>query len=402
MDIPTIPGSWYTVASSTTCKITDTATGTPLGTADAGSYSFQAQGNLTTLSDDSALYSKSNFKSAPAALMALGLLGGGSSAPTLPAGYIAAEFLETTNTKIQVPFSFDLSQDDVRVEMETSISFGSIQREGYFKGSNSLTIGQYYEKFSVTLGGGQGTESDDLTVGDFYKVWCVFSSQGYFFGSGTTVWYSKVQNYKNNVPFYELFRSDTWQWRTKRKWWKAYKNQELQFDLIPALDLQGRPVFYNKVDKTEYGNSGTGTLIVGFTISQALKLSTLPAIGGTLNISLPEGYDADPAVTDAISTATANGWNITIQTYTPEAAAAAATFARRRIWVRQTPSEFGSYVDASGNRFAVEWCVAMSNTDGSEPDSHGYELFRSVDAAVDFWQLTPYIDPEAESLTDNP
>lgn len=325
-------------------------------------------------------------------------IGGVGVISELPAGYIAAEFLETNNTKIQVPFSFNLSQDEVRVEMETSVSNNSIiQREGYFKDSNSLTIGQYNKQFSVTVGGSIGSESADLTVGAFYKVWCNFSSQGYSFGSGTTVWNSKVQNYKNNVPFYELYRSDTWQWWTKRKWWRAYKNKELQFDLIPAIGLQGRPVFYNKVDRTEYGNSGTGSLIVGFTLPQARKLGKLPATGGTLTISLPTGYDSNADVMVALETARSKGWTLTIQNYTPEnAVAGASTFAFRRVWVRKTQDDNGTYVDADGSRWLVEWCVDMLTPDGSTPDAHGYELFRSVEAALAYWELAPYVDPEVE------
>ena len=38
----------------------------------------------------------------------------------------------------------------------------------------------------------------------------------------------------------------------------------------------------------------------------------------------------------------------------------------------------------------------MLTPDGSEPDAHGYEPFRSVEAAVEYWGLTPYVDPEAE------
>lgn len=389
--------TWYVVEGTAGATVTNPSTNRVIATIEDGKQtSFYATTPYVLASDDSVSVYKSTFNSAPVKLRLLGLLGGGESASALPRGYLEAEFLETTNTKIQVPFSFDLSQDEVRVEMETSISHHSIQREGYFKDSNSLTIGQYYKKFSVTLRGGQGTESADLTVGAFYKVWCIFSGQGYSFGSGTTVWYSKVQNYTNNVPFYELFRSDTWQWRTKRKWWKAYKNKELQFDLIPALDLQGRPVFYNKVDKTEYGNSGTGVLIVGFTISQAVKLSTLPATGGTLTVSLPTGYESDAGVMTALETARANGWTLTVQTY--EAETAAATFGMRRIWVRKTADANGMYVDTDGKRWHVDWCVEMYTPDNSTPDMHGYEMFRSVDAAVTYWELTPWVDPEAEKL----
>lgn len=241
----------------------------------------------------------------------------------LPRGYIAAEFLESTgNAKIQVPFSFSLSQDEVRVEMETSISLGnvSIQREGYISGTNSLTIGQYNKQFSVTVGNGTGTESTDLIVGAFYKVWCNFTGQGYSFGSGTTVWNSKVQNYNNNVLFYNLFNADL-PWQTKRKWWKAYKNQKLQFDLIPALDSQGQPIFYNKVDGTAYGNTGTGSFIVGMTVSQARYLRNLPVVeSGALTVSLPWEAQYDTGVQNALSIAAARGWTITVQYRDPEVA----------------------------------------------------------------------------------
>ena len=43
-----------------------------------------------------------------------------------------------------------------------------------------------------------------------------------------------------------------------------------------------------------------------------------------------------------------------------------------------------------------------STPDDSTPDMHGYELFRSVEAATEYWGLEPYVDPawEEELLTE--
>ena len=173
------------------------------------------------------------------------------------------------------------------------------------------------------------------------------------------------------------------------------------FDLIPAITPTGEPAFYNKVDGAVYGNSYTGTLTVGMTCKQALKLAELPAGGGSLTVSLPTGYESDAGVQAALEAAAAKGWDITERTYEAEASAV-ATFGMRRIWVRRTQNENGMYVDSDGKRWQVDWCVGMHNHDGSTPEAHGYELYRSVDAAVSYWELEPWVDPEAENLlTEN-
>ena len=87
-----------------------------------------------------------------------------------------------------------------------------------------------------------------------------------------------------------------------------------------------------------------------------------------------------------------NGWVITIQTYETEAGAA-STFALRRVWVRKHIEEQGSYVDPNGSRWQVEWCVDIV---GADPEQEGYEMFRSVEAAVEHWSLTTWVDPGLE------
>jgi hypothetical protein len=54
-------------------------------------------------------------------------------------------------------------------------------------------------------------------------------------------------------------------------------------------------------------------------------------------------------------------------------------------------------VASDGTRWLVEWCVDVI---GADPESLGYERYRSVDAAVAYWELTPYVDPNAEELSN--
>jgi hypothetical protein len=68
----------------------------------------------------------------------------------------------------------------------------------------------------------------------------------------------------------------------------------------------------------------------------------------------------------------------------------------RRIWVRKNQDENGSYVDTNGNRFQVEWCVEIYSPENKTPEDLGYEQFRSVESAVEYWELTPYVDPTLE------
>lgn len=395
MDIPTIPGAWYTVATATTCEITDTATGTPLGTAEAGSYTFQAQGNLTTLSDDSALYSKSNFKSAPAALMALGLLGGGASTPALPPGYLAAEFLESTGTQyMQFPEVVVNADSELRwVQKIDKFPAGST---GIY---STIENGMYFR--FVISGGGTSVyftfflfANNPLTPSEFKSARAVVINKNYIELDG--VQYANLNSGADEYTGFCLFAENVGTiYPTNIKIYKFDIPEQLS--LFPAINTEGVPCMYDKLSKQAFYNSGTGSFVVGMTLSQARALGKLPSTGGALTISLPTGYDSDSGVMAALDTARANGWTLTIQTYTPEAASA-STFAIRRIWVRRTQTENGAHVAADGTRWQVDWCVDMLTPDGSTPDAHGYELFRSQEAAVAYWELTPYVAPESENL----
>ena len=165
-------------------------------------------------------------------------------------------------------------------------------------------------------------------------------------------------------------------------------------DFIPALDPSGTPCMFDRVSKQAFRNAGSGQFIVGMTLTQARRLGKLPA-GTTLTVSLPVGYDSDAGVVNALAKAQENGCVLTIRTY-EAAGAAAATFALRRVWVRRVQDENGSYVAADGSRWMVDWCVDII---GADPETLGFERFRSVDAATEYWGLVPYEYPEDELST---
>ena len=67
-------------------------------------------------------------------------------------------------------------------------------------------------------------------------------------------------------------------------------------------------------------------------------------------------------------------------------------------YFRKAESEFGSYIDADGVRYTVEWCSAIYSPDNLTPEQLGYEPFENQDEALEVWGLTPYVAPEEENL----
>ena len=91
----TFPGKVYAVTCASGCTITDNQ-GHTLGECEAGKQTLVVATSDKLLTSEDALLT-ATFKYAPAKLMALGLLGGGASTGSeLPAGYMRAEFLEST------------------------------------------------------------------------------------------------------------------------------------------------------------------------------------------------------------------------------------------------------------------------------------------------------------------
>lgn len=392
----TFPGKVYAVTCSAGCTLTDDNGMNE--TVEAGKqFRFIAQAAKVYTSEP-ATVTTVTFNSAPAKLELLGLFGGGEvTVSVLPAGYLAAEFLETeSSAEIKLPLVFDVNvhggltieQEHMSVAAQASSSAGWAE-EGY----NGINIGM--------LNGSMACSRNGMGVGTSFVVpaneW--FIHKWWFDGkSADIICYApdgrsyKTSRTKSGCTAYTLWIN---RWKGKKRWFKAMLDDVAVFDLIPSITPQGQPCMYNKYDNSVYKNTaGKAAFVVGMTLAQARKLGKLPAGGGTLTVSLPSNWQEDEGVLNARAEAEAKGWRITVRTYAAEAGAV-ATFGMRRIWVRKTQDEYGSYVASDGSRCSVDWCVDVW---GADPQELGYELYRSVDAAVAYWELSPWVDPEQEEL----
>jgi len=318
----------------------------------------------------------------------------------LPAGYLAAEFIEFTGNTV------------IRISIPVNNSLGL-----YFDYEKTLPIATNdfpiswqrsspYRAFRLVCGetsGGfnwWGTSLAYKTPAGYRTLWQAnFKNNRIISVNSAEYGYAEKSlpdidcNY-DEVGFGRLFLLDS-KLFGERAYFKSYSiklssGSKVVNDLIPAIAPTGEPCMYDKVTRKPFCNSGSGSFIVGMTLEQAQNLGKLPAGGGTLTVSLPSNYLEDEGVVNALETARTNGWTLTIQTYAVDTA---MTIDLLDVWVRKTQDENGSYVDAEGVRWQVEWCVDIV---GADPEQEGYEMFRSVEAATEYWGLTPYVDPEAE------
>ena len=414
MEYKTIAGNYYTITSKSGCSVTD-ATGTLSMTVDAGGQlTVQAPSDKLVYDDEQAIVFKANFKHA---LAALSLLGGGDN---LPSGYTRLAFLESTGEQY-IDFGVaDFSVSGMRVECElvgAPPGGWSILGGGLYSGTdlfsllmrNAKGIGYQYgskTEYPTTDGGGVSSGS---AVGD----------KGYLPEERITVKMNWLNEHIWEVPECNLVRtlgslnknnSRLALFARYSRQQATYTNPEMArvfsaelsqgskitISLEPVISPDGVPCMFDRVSKQPFRNAGTGQFIAGFTLAQARKLGTLPA-GTTLTVSLPVGWLEDEGIVNAIAQATANGCVITqAEDWSNGGSAASSSFALRRVWVRKTQDADGSYVDADNTRWQVEWCVDVW---GADPETLGYERFRSVDAATEYWELVPYEYPEEELST---
>ena len=397
----TVRGYVYTVTSPNGGTVTD-AEGKLNKPVNAGDQvTVQAPSDSLTCDDDDAVIFKANFK--PAAL-ALRLLGGGDN--LLPAGYTQAEFI----------LKDDILGDDCLLSNEVFTQQAGIRLVGYkYKshGGQAQRIGVhekcYLEMTNSTIFtvgvGSAALFTLPVSVATRY-VWTAFykgsdsvkleTEEGEASGTSSYVFKptalalfgcplsATAVGYTGRGRVYEL---------------KISEGAVEKYIFRPCVSPDGAMTFYC---------AKTGRLMeiyavsvrnrVGLTHAQAVTLCrNLSNAGGSLKVVLPVGYDSDEKVMAALAGAEAKGWKITIQTY--DVASAATTYALRRVWVRKCSSEQGEYVDANNNRWQVEWCVDVI---GADPEALGYEPFRSVDAATDYWELVPIMPiPEPETEPEN-
>lgn len=168
-------------------------------------------------------------------------------------------------------------------------------------------------------------------------------------------------------------------------------------DFIPALSVTGDACLYDRSRKSSpLLNTASTPPIPGFTLTQARKLARLSSGEGSLTIQLPTGWEADQNIATALETARNKGWTLSVQPYAPPDAPATYMLRRGRsvVWCRKTACPDGLYVANDGSRCYIEWCSAVYSPHGNDPRVHGYELFDSLESAVEFWQLQTYSPPE--------
>lgn len=407
MEYIVVPGKVYAVTAQEDCVLT-AENGWELELTAGKQEHFTAQFEAFTGPEGLAL--TATFKQAPAKLKALGILGGGVD--TLPSGYLAAEFCENSELgRIDTGFK---AYGDTAVECEfvptiynwvnfyyasgnqnsNPVMFGSYDYNGAY--GRRYTYG-YGNNNQVRLDGRDGRPSYSSTLGKKYKTKQI---GGAFYINGELVYEVPYEEYesKSNLHFFGNSVNNTAGVKNLRMYRAKVSRAGVKLrDFVPAIDTLGVPCFYDKVEKKPFYFKAYTTgavLIVGMTCRQALQLAKLPAGGGALTVSLPSNWQDDEGVVNALATAEAKGWVFTYQTY-EATEGAASTLALRRILVRKTQSEHGGYVAADGSRWLVEWCAGMI---GADPQEHGYEPYRSVDAAVAYWELEPYVYPEEEEL----
>lgn len=397
MEYKTIAGNFYTITSKSGCSVTD-ATGTLSMTVDAGGQlTVQAPSDKLVYDDEQAIIFKANFNHAA---LALRLLGGGGN--LLPAGYTRAEFI----------LKDDLLGDDCILRNEVFSQKAGVRLVGYkYKahGGQDQRIGVHEQCYlemtnatTFTVGVNRSALFTlPVSVATRY-VWTAFYkgsdsvkletdegeasvNSNYVFKPNSLALfacpYRGVVGYTGRGRVYEL---------------KISEGAGDKYIFRPCVSPEGAMTFYcTKTGKLMEIYAVSVRNRVGLTHAQAVALCrNLSNSGGALKVVLPVGYDSDEKVMAALAGADAKGWKITIQTY--EVASAATTYALRRVWVRKCSSEQGDYVDANGKRWQVEWCVDVI---GADPESLGYERFRSVDIATEYWGLVPYEYPDEELST---
>lgn len=393
-----VKGDVYTVATQTECKVTS-ANGTPLGTATVEApYTFTATTDRVVLSDPDAEFARVNPKYAPVKLRLLGLLGGGSDASPLPADYIAADFIQFDGNDYVVLSFASKAGDDL--QMSTSVQFFKFlsRRQGEGKVWNP--------QFYYGLENGVWAWALNSTVSytsieedaNWHNVKLAYSRafSGFTLDSFSfsTTYNASATVLPSGLCLGIFLNSLDYAYLRKKKT-VIIINNDVKYNLVPAINKSGLVVLFNTITG-EAVNSNYKRMRAGLTLAQARKLGQLPSGGGTIRVCLPTNYRDDEFVSAAMAEAEAKGWIFDIDEYGE--GAAASTFAFKRVLVRKTPDAEGNYVDANGGRYFVEKTQTII---GADPQELGYEPYRSVDAAVAYWELEPWVDPEAENLLLN-
>lgn len=247
-----------------------------------------------------------------------GLFGGGANTG-LPSGYLAAEWLESTGTQVIIDESVTLNQgsswklktrktSSKSIECVFDATAGASNRFGLISYNGSWRF-DYATSMQKTKSNTQGIDFElELTE----DLRCLVN--------GTTVHTFTRADFLSENRFALFAFKDASSVYVGRIYYINLSSVTGKRAYVPTLDSNGVPCMYDKVNKKPFYNSGTGSFIVGMTLSQARKLGKLPAGGGTLTVSLPWEAGVDAKVQDALAKAAAHGWTVVVQYREPEAA----------------------------------------------------------------------------------
>ena len=411
MEYATIAGNYYTITSKSGCTVTDT-TGTLEETVEAGKQlTVQAPSDKLICNDEQAIIFKSNFSFALARRSA----GGGASTDGLPAGYIPAVFLESTGEQY-IDTGFVPGNGEIVATYKASAKHnntGSTVLMGVISPGTAANAPRLNFGYTVVASRMVHTVISLQMTSSSYEA-----KSDTVYSVKTTSWrkvgkLAKIEvngqegavaltqtTYPGNVTdslyIFGIHNNYQGQHVAAPKIWKCYSlslsyDGVTKFDFVPALSPSGRPCMMNKLNGSPVynANSGEPDFVIGLSLEQARDLWKLPDTGGKLIVSVPEGVRDDEVFVAACNAANAKGWNIEVRTYSDSSTA--STYSLRRIYCRKRSSNFGQWVDADGSRWQIDWCVAMY---GAEPEELGYELFRSVAAAAEYWELAEYTESE--------
>lgn len=306
-------GYWYIVGGPAGATVTVKGEVNPCCTVpEGGQGSFFAQAPVVIVSDEAITLSQVvNFKCAPVKRWLLGL---GRGVQTLPAGYLAADFL-FINTRLSGVPIFTVSPDTSEANLEVVLNMQPDLLEGTnFVTSDSKQFGiALYAPYNTKIRWQYGGSFEYGGAIEFDKKYKINKVGRFNYVNGELV-YTNVQT---SITATETVKLAPWHnpcFYLYRLKCDNTKNERHEY--IPAITDAGSPCLFDKITKKTY----ILNLTVGFTLAQARQLSKLPAEGGNLTVSLP--WEAQLVITGvpaALQVAADKGWTITVQYREPEA-----------------------------------------------------------------------------------
>lgn len=346
MDIPTIPGAVYTISSTSSCDVTDKASGQLLGTASSGSpFTTPAYSDALTLSDPSALYVQ--IKTFNFALAALGLLGGGVQVH--PAIMKYANCVTVADMQAVNPdYKNDLTADG-----EWIYALPKLQ--------NAYGAFNTFEKCKAWL-----VDLPSLENGGFMLV-----------RYGGTLFDIALPLLENGESMFRNMKGS----KTFKAALPRLKNGVNMFSCVALYGL----IYLSFESDLPMLEKGSGM----FNLNALDKASVLRICNSipiwnsgshTLTLGIHIDHQTDEEVLEAIANAESKGWTLTVQWNGPQTAQTSVTYGLRKPPIFAKVSSMAR-PDGTTENF-LDWGHYVT-----EAEANGYQEFASVEDANAYFEL---------------